>query len=719
MAPQTRRSFCRMCMGHCGTVVTVDEQEHLLRIDADRDDPYTLGYACFKGLQASAAHNSPERILHPLKRQPDGSFQRIGVEQALDEIAARLADIRQRHGADAIGGYKGGGAFFTSASLMLLNEWLRALGSRKMFSTVTIDQSAKYVTAGRIGVWPAGRDPFHRGDVFMIVGGNPLVSISTVGFDTRNPAKRLKQARERGMKLIVIDPRLSETARNADVFLQPLPGEDASILAGMLRLILENGWQDQDFCARYVGDLDALRAAVEPFTPDYVAGRAGISTDDLISATELFARQCRRGAATSATGPDMSPHSNLAEHLVETLNVVCGRFVREGEEVPNPGAILPRWPRQAEVMPAQRWWEQGYRSRFGFGLLDGELPTGTLLDEILEPGDDQLRALIVHGGNPAMAMPDQQRTVEALRSLELLVSIEPTMTGTARLSDYILPPTLQYERPDLPMFIYEALLFPEPYTRYTPAVARPPAGAEVRDDWYYLWGLARRLGLTLQYWGEALPMDTAPDTDDLLRIAARHAPMPYDEIKQHPHGVVLNDPPERVQPGDPDSPHRFSTLPEDVAAELRAVLADGERQSAFAYRLAARRERDALNSACKDLPAIRKRLPYNPVYMNPEDLHAEGIHAGDRVRIESEHGSVETFAEADPHLRRGVVSVPHGFGSLPGEPADVRRHGVSTNLLISCSEHRQSINAMPRMSGIPVNLYKCGQAPRETDRAHP
>ncbi|HBM84501.1 MAG TPA: nitrate reductase, partial [Halieaceae bacterium] len=155
------------------------------------------------------------------------------------------------------------------------------------------------------------------------------------------------------------------------------------------------------------------------------------------------------------------------------------------------------WPRKAEVIPAQRWWDEGYHSRFGFGLLDGELPTGSLLDEILEPGADRLRALLVHGGNPALAMPDQRRTVEALGSLDLLVCIDHRMTATAELAHYILPPTLQYERSDLPMFIYEALLFPEPFTRYTPAVASPPQGSEVCDDWYYFWGLAQRLNLQL------------------------------------------------------------------------------------------------------------------------------------------------------------------------------------------------------------------------------
>lgn len=704
-------SFCRICMGHCGVRVRVDDAGHLIDVRGDHEDGQTLGYACFKGLRAAEAHNSPDRVLYPLKRGPDGRFQRIGLEQALDEIAARVRAVVDMGGAEAVAGYKGGGAFFTASASMMLNEWLKALGSPKVFSSVTIDQSAKVVCAGRIGVWPAGRDPFHRGDVFMIVGGNPLLSLTTAGFDTRNPAKRLKEAKARGMKLIIIDPRYTETARFADVFLQPLPGEDPVVLAGLLHIIFAEGWEDRDFCNRYVGDLERLHAAVAPFTPERVATRADVPAAKLYQAAEVFAHQCHRGAASSATGPDMSPDSNLAEHLVECLNVVCGRFVREGEPVDNPGVIGPRWPRKAEVMPAARWWEQGYRSRIGgYGLIDGELPTGIMADEILEPGTGQVKCLFVHGGNPASSVPDQQRIVEALKSLELLVAIEPFMTATAELADYILPSKLQYERPDLPLFIYENLIYPEPFTRYTPAVAVPPEGSELVDDGYVYWALAKRLGISLEHFGAALDMTSPPDVDDLLAIAARHSPVSFETIKAAPRGVIVDEPRQYVEPGDPGSPHRFTVMPDDVAADLAAVAArldlpptaTGDDRT-FSHRLAVRRLRDVFNSVYRELPSIRQRMPHNRAYLNPADLAAAGIVSGEAMTIESESGNIVAIAQADATVRPGVVSIAHGFGTLPGSD-DYATQGVSTNRLIDGRRDRQAINAMPRMSGIPVNI---------------
>jgi anaerobic selenocysteine-containing dehydrogenase len=714
--PNQVLSFCRLCMGHCGVVATVDESGRLLRIRGDQDDPQTLGYACFKGLNAPEAHASPERILAPMKRGADGRFDPIPLEQALDEIAAKLAAILAEDGPEAVAGYKGGGAFFTSSSLKLLNSFLAAIGSPKAFSSVTIDQSAKAVAVGRIGIWPPGRTPFHRGDVFLIVGGNPLVSVSTNGFDTRNPLKRLKEAKARGMKLIVIDPRRTETTRHADLHLQPLPGEDAAILACLLHVILERGWQDRDFCARWADDLEKLRRAVADFTPERVAKRAGVRADELVATASLFAKDSRTGAATSATGPDMSPHGNLAEHLVECLNVVCGRLVREGEPIDHPGAIGPRYPRKAEVMSAPRWWERGYKSRIGgFGQVDGELPTGILVDEILTPGQGRVRALLVHGGNPASAIPETAKVLRALRSLDLLVAIEPFMSLTAKQAHYILPPTLQYERADLPLFIYENLLSPVPYTRYTPAIAKPPAGAQVRDDQHYFWALAKRLGVTLDYFGVPLDGEDPPTTDELLALAARHAPIAFDALKAAERGVVLDAEPAFAQPADPDSPHRFSLVPDDVAAELAAVAATLAGTAAplssarpdFAYRLAVRRLRDGLNSAGLSLPSIKARLPFNPVYVNPEDMLLEGIREGDPVEVESAHGRIEVVAEADPTLRRGVVSIVHGFGRDAEGGGKYEDGGVSINRLLSLDPSaRESINAMPWMSGIPVAIRR-------------
>ncbi len=700
----TKRTFCRMCLGHCGMVASIDNNGQLTELRGDHEDSQTLGFACFKGLKSPEAHNSKDRIVRPLKRMPDGAFKPVSLDVALTEIAEKLSALIKHHGAESIAGYKGGGAFFTASSSMMLNSFLAAIKSPKAFSTLTIDQSSKTVTAGRIGIWPAGKTPFQRGDVLLLVGGNPLVSVSTNGFDFRNPVKRAKQAKARGMKLIVIDPRRTETAKFADVFLQPLPGEDCAILACLIHIILENGWQDSEFCRQHAAHLDDLRSAVSEFTPDLVAERAKIDAASLHEIARVFAKDCRTGAAVGATGPDMSPHGNLAEHLLECLNVICGRFVREGEPV-NPGFLSEKFPRHAQVIPPPRWWESGYQSRIGnFGLLEGELPTGTLADEILTPGDGQVKALLVHGGNPAASIPDQLKIVDALKSLELLVTIEPFMTATAQLSDYILPPTLQYERADLPLFLYETMIYPEPFCRYTPALVKPPAGAEVIDDWKIFWRLAKKLGLELSYFGQHLDMTTEPSTDDILRLCARNAPVSFDEIKAAEHGVHLPDNLDVVQPANPEANGRFQLLPTDVANELQEVFKQDHTFPTLPYRLAVRRLRDTLNSAGRDMPSVRARQAYNPVFMNPDDMAKEGFAEDALVAIRSDQGEIPARVKSDPDLRHGVIQISHGFGSLP-DNTRYDEHGVNTNLLLSLAR-RDTINAMPQMSGVPVAISR-------------
>ena len=699
------KTFCSICAGMCGLVVTLDAQGKVLGIRGDRDNPLTAGYACIKGLLLPEAHSSPNRLLRPLRRRTDGSFEEVEPEQALDEIAAILGRIRARDGSDAIAAFRGTLGY----SNYMLPAWVRAIGSHGFYSTMTIDQSAKWVTFERLGGWAGGREPFATADVTMMVGANPLVSLSTFNFHNQHPVNAVRAAKQRGMKLIVIDPRRTETTRYADIHLQPLPGEDPSLLAGLLNIILEEGWHDAAFCAAHANGLEALRLAVAAYTPDYVAARAGVDARVLRAAAEMFARtepgRRRRGTAASGVGPNMSPHSNLAEHLVESLNVVCGRYPRSGDPVPNPGVIGARRPQLAQAISPRRSWEQGYRSRVGgYGMLFGEMMSGALCEEILASGPGQVKALIVDAGNPANAFPDQEKTVRALRSLELLVAIEPFMTNTARLAHYILPPPMLLERPALPPRDYETIVLPLPYSQYSPAVLQPPPGSALLDPNFVFWALAQRMGVAIDFDGVPLDMTRAPDNDELLGILARHSQVPFEEIRRHEGGKIHAVEPQFVGQADPATAGRFELMPPDVADELKTVLDEPRPAPEYTHRLAVRRMRDVQNTMYRDLPLIRERHPYNPAYLHPDDLRSLGLEDGTEVRIASPTGSIPAIVAADESVRPGVVSMTHGWGGMPGEPEDYRRNGASTNRLTSSEADLDPINAMPVLSALPVRV---------------
>lgn len=710
MIAREAKSFCRICAGFCGMIVTRDDNGRIAEIRADREHPMSAGYACFKGLQAPTMHNGPGRILHPLKRVR-GELVQIPLDEALDEIAAIIAATLSRDGADAVGMFRGTGGYNHAAAFQMQSDFMAAIGSNSFYSTITIDQSAKMVTAGRLGSWNAGRHGFHDSDVMMVFGGNPIVSMALMGYENFNSTKATKAAKARGMKLIVIDPRRSELAAHAELFLQPRAGEDVAIASAMLHVILREGWYDTEFCRRHVSGLDDLRTALEPFTEVYAAARAGIDAQAIVAAAALFARDSERGIAVTGTGPCMAAHSNLADHLVETLNVVCGRFRREGELVSNPGVLSPPRPFRAEVVPPTRPWTAGPQSRIrGMGMIGGEKMSATLADEILTPGEGQLKVLIVDGGNPASGMPDQRRAIEALRRSECLIAIEPCMTNTARIADFVIPPELQYERPAISNMnvAYESAISQRCFQQYTPAVSKPPADSEVIDDARFLWEIARRLGRQIVFDGVPLDMETPPEHEDLIATVTRQARVPLSEVKRFPAGKIFTHD-VRVGPGRPEA-GLFEVAPPDVVSELAEVRAAASCVSSIAYpfQLISRRMRDTMNSYGLSIDGIRARHRHNPAYMNPADLAELGIESGGLIEIKSAAGSIQAIAAPDLTLRRGIVSISHCWGGLPDDSVDPASSGSSTSLLVATNAPFEVINAMPRMSAIPVAIRGIG-----------
>lgn len=708
MASHEALSFCRMCPGGCGVRLSLDDDDRILSIRGDKEHPLSKGYACFKGLNAGALHNGEGRILRPLKRQPDGSFVEIGFEQAMDEIAERMAALIEAEGPDTVASYLGTAGFSNALASTMLPSFMRAIGSRSQFSAFTIDQSAKMVTAGRLGAWGAGKHHFDHADVWMIIGNNPIVSIAgSSGVPNYGTQKAMRDARARGMKIIVVDPRKSETAAYADIHLQLRPGEDVALLGGLIDVILAEGLEDKDFCARFVEGVADLKATLAPLTPAYVEGRTGVPADQVVAAARMFAAGTH-GCAGSGTGLCMSPYSNLAEHMVETLNVLCGRYPREGDQLVDPGVLFAFTPKRAEVMAPARWWEKTPKSRArGFGMLPAlmtmEMMSGTLAEEILEPGPGRIRMLLVSGGNPASAVADQRRIVAALRSLDVLVAIEPVMTVTAQLADYIIPPTLQYERDDWPIFWGLERRMSGPFAQYARAVVRPPAGSEVVDDWRVYWSLVKRLGKTLNFANVDLDMIQAPRSEDLLGLLAAGGKVPFEEIKRHERGAYFDVPPQYVEPAAPGHDARFCLLPDDVAAEFENYLGKSAESGNFDFLLTVRRMRDAVNSV-HDAEPIRARHRYNPAYVHPLDMADLGLVQGDRITVRSAFGTIPAIVEEDDALLRGMVQMTHCWGALPDSEASYEDVGSNLNLLIDAQTNCETINAMPHQSAVPVAI---------------
>ena len=696
-------TYCRICQGMCGLVATI-EDGRVVKVRGDRDNPLTRGFACSKGLASPEFHYGPQRLLHHQRRRADGSFERIGFDDAIGIVAQRLRSIIERHGAEAVAAYVGTQATCNAVFRPMAIDFLRALGSPSLFTSMTIDQSAKWVAIGRMGSWLAGRQPLKGADVWLLSGVNPMVSLSgwSGGLPPYDPVKRMKEARRAGLKLIVIDPVRTQTAEHADLFLQPLPGHDAAIFAGLLRVVLTEGWHDAAFCAEHVSGLDALRDAVMPFTEEAVEARAALAAGSLRRAAEMFARDGRRGCAGGGTGPNMAAHSNLSEHLIEALNVVCGRLNRAGEPVVKMPVLNPDRPVRAEVRAPRRTWDAGHRGSGGVGTMFGEMMSGTLADEMMPGG--KVRALLCVGSNPANALPDQRHAERALRSLDLLVTSDVLRSETARLADIVFAVKQPFERPDHTQFL-EGLGLEEPYAQYSPALVPPPEGSEVVDDWLVYFRLAQHLGLNLSIAGD-LDMRVTPDSDELLDRLAAGSSVPLGEIKRHEAGVIVARDDAVVQPAREGRHDRLALAPEDVMSELHLLARtpgrpERVRDRSSTHLLVSRRERETMNSFGRQLSSVRERRPRNVAWFNPADLAALEIAEASLVRIVAEHDQIVVEARGDAAVRAGVVSVAHGWGGLVST-TDPVRDGAATTRLVARDRHVQSINAMPMLSGIPV-----------------
>jgi anaerobic selenocysteine-containing dehydrogenase len=708
----THKSFCRFCHASCAIEVDVAEGR-VVKVRGDRDNPMFRGYTCIKGRELPAQHNHPDRLRSSLRRKGDG-FEEISSEQALDEIAEKLRAIVDEHGPRAVALYGGTGAFQCATGLNVAKAWMKGLRSPSFYSSITIDQPAKVVISTQIGMWQGGVQSFASADVVMMIGNNPLVSsFAPQGtIPAFSAADKLRDAKRRGLRLICIDPRRTELAKQADLHLQPIPGEDPTLLAGMLRLILTEDLYDHEFCERFVEGLDELRQAVLPFDLESVSLQVGVPAEEIEAAARMFA-EGPRGIAGTGTGPSMAPHSTLMEHLVACLNVVCGRFNREGDLIINPGMLSPRQQYKAQVMPAsamQKIFRSGDAPRVrGIDPILGEQPTTSIPDEILTEGEGQIRALISIGGNPVVAFPDQLKTLEAFSKLELHVTHDVHMGATARLCDYVVASTLSLERADVPTTIDP--WFEAPYTQYTPAIVEPDF--DVISEWEFVYGLAQRLGTPIKLAGGTLDLEVKPSSDDVLDLLYAKSRVPLSEVRKHEGGHIYDMEPIHVLPADPESTGRFTVAPRPLMTELETVL--GEATSAeqvadfdpevHTLRLISRRLRHVLNSTGQHISGLRAKGGTNHAYMNSADVESRGLRDGDLVDISSPRASIRGVVAVSDDLRPGVVSMSHSWGGVPADDGSVREIGSPTGRLVDLRSF-DPITGIPCMSAIPVSVQR-------------
>ena len=714
-------SICRNCLAFCPILVTVRDGR-AVKVTGDPSAQLYDGYSCPKGRALPEQHNDPARLSSCLRRDDAGGFEPQQSGNMIAEIADRVRAIVEQHGPRSVAAYIGTGVVSHPVGASMAAAWFRALRSPMIFSAATIDKPAANTSTALHGNWMAGAQRFAASDTWMIVGANPVISKSN-GAPYYNPGSRLKEAVNDGLELIVIDPRRTETARRAKLHLQARPGEDPTILAAMLNIIIRDRLFDAQFVEQHAHGFDALHAAVAPFTPEYAAERAGLPAAQLIEAAQMFGR-AKRGGVVCSTGPSFSTRSTLTFYLALCLNTICGRWGREGDLATYPNVMLPAFQPKAQAYPPYPVFGQSAMRVRGLRENASGLPTAALADEILTAGPGQIKALFCLGGNPMRAWPDQARTREALKSLDLLVVSDYRMTATAEFADYVVASPLTLEVPAATYFV-ESLKyigvsrgFDVPWAQYTPKIVDPPAGADLLDDRELFHRLAQQMNLQLEWvdhfgYGPhvespsrrtKLDMTRVPSVDELIELTCGEGRVLLSEVKRHPHGRLFDEIHVPIAAPDPGNAARLElgdALMMQALAEVRQQRSAPTNIDGACFSLISRRMNNYMNSVGQNVDVLNGGKHTEPVFMHSIDVTNLRVSAGDLVEIRSASGSTVACVDVDDTLRPGVVSMPQG--AFVGDRASHRGVGVTALIGLDECEH---ITGMPRLSAVPVSIAK-------------
>lgn len=655
---------------------------------------------------------------------PDGTLAPISSDELVDELAARIERLLDERGARAIAAYLSGGVIEQPAASAMMISFLKAIGSPMLFSAATIDQPGMAISYALHGRWAGGRIMPDRRDVFVVVGGNP---INSKQYLPQNPGMQIKGLRRSGGKLIVIDPRRTETARLADIHLQPLPGEDPAILACLINLLIEQGNVDRGFVCANARGFETLAAAVRPFTAASVARRAGVEEQDLRQIASILS-DAQTGDIALGTGPSMATRGLLSSYLALCINTLRGFWAREGDPAMHPSVLLPAREFRAQPVAPSPAWGFGEKTRIkSFEETSAGMPLAALPEEILTPGPGQVRALFLHGG-AVNSWPQTAKTIEALNALDTLVIHDTVLSPTAKLADYVIATRMQFEIPSITVLNelisaggHSGYGWAEPFASALPAVVEPPEGSDLLESWQIYYRIAQRLGLPLELvnWkspGTVPPridMEREPTTDQIYDLMCMGSAVAIDEVREYPDGHVFDHARKTVKGRDPDCSDWLQLADADMIALLNDLgenASRAQRRSCdeFPYLLIPSRMQNSTNTFARAAGLLPWR--YNPAFMHPLDLVALGAVSGDEVCIRSRHGTVRAIVEPDEGLRRGVVALMHGFGENAASD-DPRIAGTNVNRLTAWEDDFEAHTGMPRMGALPVAITLSDRSP--------
>lgn len=732
MTPTTHHRICPLCEACCGLEITVQDGA-VTRIQGDPNDVLSQGYICPKAVALKDLHKDPDRLRTPMVKR-NGRHVPVSWDEAFAEIAQRLSPLQAQHGRHAVGVAVGNPTAHKYGLLTYFPKLARALGTRNVFSASSLDQVPKQLSCGLMfGHWMTVPVPdISRTQFLLVIGANPLASNGSMWTvpDFKGKAKALQA---RGGRLVVIDPRRTETAAVADAHHPIRPGADVFLLAAMVHTLFANGWVDLAAVGDWVNGVDEVRQAVAAFTPEAVAARCGLAADTIVALSHELAHT-ERACVYARIGTCTQSFGTLASWLVDVLNVLTGHLDTPG------GAMFTKAAAFASNTQGKPGSGRGvttgrHHSRVSAAPeVMGELPLTCLAEEIETPGPDQIRALITVATNPVLSAPNGPRIAQALEALDFMVSVDIYLNETTRHADVILPglSPLQDEHFDVS---FSQLSWRNQARYSAPVLPAPPQPSE----WQIL------LKLTAIAQGQAADVDVqalddAQFAQDVQRQFGPHAPAviqatshlrgpqrlldlalrsgPYgDAFGQKPDGLTLGKlmaTPSGIDLGElqPRVPELLRTLSGKIELAPPLLLADLPRAWADVHSPApelviiGRRDVRSNNSWMHNLPTLAKGPFRCTLLLHPADAQRHQLADGAMARISSGARHIDAPVEISTDMMPGVVCLPHGWGhDLPGSQLSLaaQRPGVNLNALLD-DQARDPLSGNAVLSGVAVHL---------------
>ncbi|MFL4120718.1 molybdopterin oxidoreductase family protein [Pseudomonas aeruginosa] len=690
---------CHLCEAICGLAIETESDEggvpRIRSIKGDPQDSFSRGHVCPKAVALQDIQDDPDRLRQPLRRV-GSEWQPIGWDEAFALVASRLGEIRERHGNDAVAVYQGNPSVHNYGLMTHSNYFLGLLKTRNRFSATSVDQLPHHLVSQQMyghGLLIPIPDIDHT-DFMLVLGGNPLASNGSI-MTVPDVEKRLKALKARGGRLVVVDPRRSETAAIADRHLFIRPGQDAALLLGILNTLFEEHLGRPTPLP--VDGLERVREAVAVFDAESMSVRCGVPAESIRQLARDFAA-AERAVCYGRMGVSTQAFGTLCQWLVQLINLVTGNLDRVG------GALCTS-PALDLVASTSGGHFGRWRSRVsGLPEYGGELPVAALAEEILGEGEGQVRALVTVAGNPVLSTPNGRRLEQALDGLEFMLSIDLYINETTRYADLILPPTapLEHDHYDTTFNVFAV----RNVTRFNEGVLPRPEGA--LHDWEIFVGLARafaaRNGLELKPTLEPQQMIDLGLRAGAYGDRSEHR-LSLATLREYPHGIDLG-------PLRPNLAPRLKTASQRIQAAPPLFVDDLQRFAAQPLPasdqllLIGRRHVRSNNSWMHNYHRLVKGKPRHQLLMHPRDLEGRGLVDGQRVRVRSRVGSVEVEVAASSEMMPGVVSLPHGWGhARPGVQLAIARAqaGASANDLTD-ERHLDLLSGNAALNGLPVEV---------------